>query len=194
MVPGTVAGVLALAAVVGFGVGLPELTESAADETEAEERTPAAELLPDQLPGGLMPIGDVAPENAEMVAGFETFADERIADVFGADAAVRHYGSADRMQAASLTIIDLEPGLFQPAGPPQDPELLGVEVADKELQRIGDATCWIIWGSPEQAQTGQPVAVDCQQGADGRTFDLYTIGMSPEATAEALDGAVAAAG
>lgn len=194
VVPGTVAGVLALAAFVGFAVGLPELTESDSDAAAEEaDSKPVAELLPAALTGGLVTIAEMSPESSEMAEGQDSFGASHLEEVFDADAAVRRYATPDQQDIAVLTIIDIEPGLFQPAGPPVDPELLGAPVAQNELQKIGDAQCWINWGSPEvYAQTeGQPLNVDCQQGADGRTFDLYAIGMTAEEVAQALDDVVA---
>lgn len=180
---GAVAGVVLLAAMFGFVVGLPEAV--------GEDPESAAELpvLPDELPGGLVPLDelDVVSDPALIVDQAEYGAD-RISELFGAEAETRVYGREEPQAVLSLTVIDREAGMFLPEGPPYDPALIGQETPNFEMVEVDGAVCTILYGTPEQAaQTGgAPIQVDCQLGQDGQTLYGIANGLAAEEVVEIL--------
>jgi hypothetical protein len=188
---GVVLGLVLLGAVAAFAIGLPKAT----DEGEAE----AAEVvLPDELPHGLVAEDVQGPEGgaegqeyAERVTAIQDSAVEGLEDIYGDPAAVRGYASDDGSVQATVTVLDRAPGLFDPHGPPIDPELLRLERSLYELRRVGDAVCDLYW--QQVVPEGQPVddsapsAVQCQLGDGDRTLELFGSGLSAEAAVEILE-------
>ena len=62
--------------------------------------------------------------------------------------------SDDGAVQATVTVLDRPPGLFDPHGPPIDPELLQLERSIYELRRVGDAVCDLYW--QQVVPEGQP--------------------------------------
>lgn len=184
---GVLLGVLLLGGLVGFAVGLPKWIDA------EPERTPAVDLLPPNLEDGdLNPIGEVIPEAAEQNAELETEIADRQREVLGADYAFRYYASAELERIAAVTIADLEPGLFQPGGPPA--ELAEGQNPAGHLQQLefGDVLCYAQWGNVEQIEASQrPSSVQCQRSEDGRTFELFIAGVTADDAAATLNAVVA---
>ena len=91
-----------------------------------------------------------------------------------------------------MTVLDRSPGLFDPHGPPIDPELLQLERSIYELRRVGDAVCDLYWqqvvpeGQPIDDKVG-PAAVQCQLGDGDRTLEIFGSGLSAEEAVEILE-------
>lgn len=185
---GGLAGLLVLAGIAGFAIGLPALVGE--DESASP---PVAELFPASLlDGALVPLGEASSELAEANRDQEEAIAARQSEVYDADYAVRHYADASFSVVGGVTILDREAGLFQPQGAPA--ELAeGQSLARATTQVVyGDVICYETWGSVEQIEENQrPEAVQCRRGADGRTFDIYLVGTTADQTASALNEVVA---
>ena len=191
---GVLLGVVLLGAVAAFGIALPKATGE--DDAGAE----AAEIeLPDELPHGLLAEdlsdpegGSEAEEYAGRVAAIQKSAASGLEDIFGAPAAVRGYATDDGSIQATVTVLDKEPGLFDPHGPPIEPGLLQLERSVYELRLVGDAVCDLYWqqvvpeGQPLD-EAAAPAAVQCQLGVGDRTIELFGSGLSVEAASDILD-------
>ena len=86
---GAASGVLLLAGVVGFAVGLPEVTGDEAEASgdaespAAQAGTPPAELIPETLlDGALVRYPAIDPQMTEVADQVETFGTEKLTDVF----------------------------------------------------------------------------------------------------------------
>jgi hypothetical protein len=192
-VAGVLTGAVLLGAVAAFGIALPKATGD--DDTE----TASEIVLPDTLPHGLV-AEDVADEGggaegeeyAGRVAEIQKSAIDGLEEIFGDAAAIRGYASDDGSVQATVTVLDRAPGLFDPHGPPIDPELLQLERSIYELRRVGDAVCDLYW--QQVVPEGQPVddavapaAVQCQLGDGERTLELFGSGLSAEDAVEILE-------
>jgi hypothetical protein len=191
---GVVLGLVLLGAVAAFAIGLPKATDEKASEADGIE-------LPDQLPHGLMAEdvldregGAKAQEYADRVAAIQDSAVKGLEDIYGDPAAVRGYASDDGTVQATVTVLDQAPGLFDPHGPPIEPELLQLERSIYELRRVGDAVCDLYW--QQVVPLGQPVgdadpsAIQCQLGDGDRTLEIFGSGLSSEAAVEILESLV----
>jgi hypothetical protein len=192
-VVGVLTGVVLLGAVAAFGIALPKATGD--DDTE----TASEIVLPDTLPHGLV-AEDVADEDggaegeeyAGRVAEIQKSAIDGLEEIFGEPAAIRGYASDDGSVQATVTVLDRAPGLFDPHGPPIDPELLQLERSIYELRRVGDAVCDLYW--QQVVPEGQPIddaaapsAVQCQLGDGDRTLEIFGSGLSAEDAVEILE-------
>jgi hypothetical protein len=192
-VAGVLTGAVLLGAVAAFGIALPKATGD--DDTE----TASEIVLPDTLPHGLV-AEDVADEDggaegeeyAGRVAEIQKSAIDGLEEIFGDAAAIRGYASDDGSVQATVTVLDRAPGLFDPHGPPIDPELLQLERSIYELRRVGDAVCDLYW--QQVVPEGQPIddaaapaAVQCQLGDGERTLELFGSGLSAEDAVEILE-------
>jgi hypothetical protein len=189
---GVLLGVVLLGAVAAFAIALPKVTD--------DEGAEAAEIeLPDQLPHGLVAEDVQGPEGgaegqeyADRVTAIQDSAAEGLEDIYGDPAAVRGYATDDGSVQATVTVLDRAPGLFDPHGPPIEPELLELERSIYELRRVGDAVCDLYWqqvvpaGQPVD-ETADPSAVQCQLGDGDRTLELFGSGLSAEAAVEILE-------
>jgi hypothetical protein len=192
-VAGVLTGVVLLGAVAAFGIALPKATGD--DDTEAASEI----VLPDTLPHGLVAEdvadeggGPEAEEYAGRVAEIQTSAIDGLEEIFGAPAAIRGYASDDGSVQATVTVLDRAPGLFDPHGPPIDPELLQLERSIYELRRVDDAVCDLYW--QQVVPEGQPVddavapsAVQCQLGDGDRTLELFGSGLTADEAVEILE-------
>ena len=191
-IAGVVTGVVLLGAVAAFGIALPKATGE--DEPDAAEV-----VLPDKLPHGLVAEdvpdeagGPEAQDYADRVAEIQKSAIEGLEEIFDAPAAIRGYASDDGAVQATVTVLDRPPGLFDPHGPPIDPELLQLERSIYELRQVGDAVCDLYWqqvvpeGQPIDDEAG-PAAVQCQLGDGDRTLELFGSGLSAEDAVEILE-------
>jgi hypothetical protein len=190
MLIGVLLGLVLLGAVAAFAIGLPKAT----DEGDAE----SAEIeLPDRLPHGLVAEdvldrerGAKAQEYADRVSAIQDSAVEGLEEIYGDPAAIRGYASDDGAVQVTVTVLDRAPGLFDPHGPPIDPELLQLERSIYELRRVGDAVCDLYW--QQVVPQGQPVgdadpsAVQCQLGDGDRTLEIFASGLSAEDAVDIL--------
>ena len=182
---GVVVGLVLLGAVAAFGIGLPKATDD--DATKAEEI-----VLPDELPHGLIAQDELGGEVADQYAAIQDSAAEGLEDIYGDAAAVRGYASEDGSIQATVTVLNRAPGLFDPHGPPIDPQLLGLERSIYELRPVGEAVCDLYWQQP--VPEGQPVdesadpgGVMCQLGDGDRTWEFFGSGLSAEEAVEVLE-------
>jgi hypothetical protein len=179
-----VVGVLVLATVAGFAIGLPKLVgeggQSAAD---------VAGTLPDEvLDGRLVRVEELDPEGPERIAEMQDFAAERFGEVFDTDAAVQIYAAEDQSAVAEVVVVAGDAGFFKGALP-DDPDTVDPASGWEELATYGEVICYNVWGPEQQtmANDGKPLTVYCQREADGLTYDIRSGGLSPEDTSAALD-------
>lgn len=196
-------GVVLLALVVGFAVGLPEISDDHAAADEATSSGPRIETLvalPETLPQGLvsltspeMPADLVAQTGgAEKIAEIIASASDNVADLFGGPADFGLYGKLDGSALLTVTVAPGEPGLFLPDGAPISAEVQGVPRSDLEVVRIDDAVCSVLYSQP--VAPGQPVdpeeqpaRIHCQLGSSGLLYDVTGQGLSVAETLEAAD-------
>lgn len=175
LVRGGVAGLAGLAGLTVFVVGLPAADPHGAAAT-------AAWALPDELPGGLVPQAQVAPDRAELIGQQEQFGAARLEELYGVPAEVRAYATEDRSAQVFLTVVAREPGVLLALGPPYDPQLVGQEHAQAELTEVDGAICASVPVPAEQRTPDGPevLQVECQTGAGGLTFDVFAVGVGVE--------------
>jgi hypothetical protein len=184
---GLLLGILLLAGAVGFGVGLPQWTQT------QEERTSVSDLLPESLrEGNLVPLGTVVPELAQVNEEQQQLIAERQSRVYDADYATGYYAAdASLSTMGAVTILDREPSLFQPGGPPVV-LAQGQSRANTPAQVVyGNVTCHEQWGPEATLGAGVPVSVQCQRGDGGRTYEVFFAGMTSEVAASVLNEVVA---
>ncbi|TYL54798.1 hypothetical protein FXB39_04065 [Nocardioides sp. BGMRC 2183] len=191
---GIATGAILLAGVVGFGVGLPEVT---GDGTA----TPPA--LPDEI-AGFTALSEVTAEEAGVTSEedraaleqFLTNAEKQDADAAKAlgeeygDASVRAYVDAEAMANAaqtggagqfSVTVVPGDDtGLVFSGGPYQGETY--------QLQTIDGHRCSVAWQSstPGAEPTDLDYQVECRTAEGGLVYDIYSIGIAPEQAAEIL--------
>ncbi len=198
---GAASGVLLLAGVVGFAVGLPEVTGDEADASGeagtavAESGTPPAELIPETLlDGALVRYPAIDPQMTEVAAQVETFGTDKLTDVFGTGVAVGLYATPDLQVQVAVTIYDGESGLFLQKGPPVPPEMAASQETIGDIVRQGDSVCIAQWQAQTYAQDGPPFQAQCQRVVAGRTINVYaTPGLTIEQTADLVDDVAAQA-
>jgi len=184
---GILLGVVLLGAVAAFGIALPKAT---GDDEDREAAAPVE--LPDTLPHGLVAQDTVEGPQGEQYATVQGSAVAGLEEIFGAPAALRGYAARGGAVQATVTVLDRAPGLFDPHGPPIDPEVLGMERSVYELRRVGDAVCDLFWQQvvPQGAavdEAADPAALQCQLGVGDRTIELFASGMSIEDAADVLE-------
>lgn len=195
---GAASGVVLLAGLVGFAVGLPEVVD---DESQAADRGPAAgkpsaDLLPDRLLGGaLVTLDSVGPQYAPVAEEVRRYSSETLTDAFATDVAVGIYATPDLQAQVAVTIYDGESGLFLQAGPPVPPAMDSADETIGEVVRSGDAVCVAQWQVQDRADGRPPFQVQCQRVVGGRTVNVYaTPGISVEQTTDIVDDVVDQAG
>ncbi len=187
---GALGGLVLLGLMVLFAVGLPRWEGEGAqasphsDDASAPAGPTGSIELPETLPGGFVALdsdqipaalSSRLPDAGTITSGLKRTAGD-LADLFGAPAQIRAYVNPTTQTFATVTVLDDDPGLFVPEGPPADPADTRPKTYD--LVRVGDAVCAQYLGQPTDAQ-GQPVAGDpvprrahCQVGTRGRTVDV----------------------
>ncbi|MDZ5622728.1 hypothetical protein SFC88_17940 [Nocardioides sp. HM23] len=190
---GAASGVVLLAGVVGFAVGLPEETE---DQAADASSTPAAELIPESLLGGaLVRYPEIDPQMQSVSDEVEQFGGDKLADVFDTDVAVGIYATPDLQVQVAVTVYNGESGLFLQKGPPVPPNLAASQQTISDIVRQGDSVCIAQWEAQAFEQEGPPFQTQCQRVVDGRTVNVYaTPGLTIEQTAELVDDVVSQAG
>lgn len=193
---GIATGAVLLAGVAGFGVGLPKVIDS---PDAAAATVPS---LPDKI-GTMTALSAVTAEDAQAktdedragidqltVAAKENDANaiKLLKKQYG-DAVVRAYVDVAQMRTAqqtgsvgqfTITVVPGEAGLVMPGGP--------YERESYKLQVIDGHKCSVAWSA---SPTGEPPTaaayqVECRAEADGLTYDIYSLGMTPEDVAAAL--------
>ncbi|WP_340540857.1 hypothetical protein [Nocardioides sp. GXZ039] len=201
-----VLGLVLLAAMVGFAVGLPKSEGDEAPDLDSSDSSSADVSLPDSLPGGLIALdsGDLPPELQAQIADPTILAEQQksavdsLSELYDAPASFRVYSAEDGLSVAQVTGVGRAAGVMLADFPPIDPGLLGVARNNVELVDVGDAVCALTWSG--QVPQGQPIdpaevpqAVRCQQGDDARTFEIQAQGMSAETAADVVDSLVTSA-
>ncbi len=194
---GAASGVVLLAGVFGFAVGLPEV---AGDESDAQadsdgrpdsgtDGRPVADLLPATiLDGALQRYPDIDPQYAETVGQVEVYSGDKLTEVFGAEAAVGLYTTPDLQVQVAVTIYDGQSGLFLQQGPPVPPEMAVSSQTVGDVVRQGDSVCIAQWESQAYTQDQPPFQAQCQRVVAGRTINVYASpGLTVEQTAELVD-------
>ncbi|PWN01961.1 hypothetical protein DJ010_15585 [Nocardioides silvaticus] len=178
---GAASGAALLAGVVGFAVGLPEVTGDEPDGGGTEQSdvsgTPATDLLPeDLLDGALVRYTSLNQELAPLFEDVEAYGGEQLTDSFDTDSAVGVYATPDEQVRVAVTIYNGESGLFIQTGPPVPPEMSANSETQGEYVRHGDAVCFAQYQSQAKAEGGPPFQVQCQLVAGGRTINVYEAG------------------
>ena len=139
---GAATGVVLLAGVFGFAVGLPEVTgdepEATDDGTEQGGNSkPVAELLPESLLNqALVRFKDLDPRYVAVADEFETYGAEKLTEAFGTDVATAVYVTPGLDAQAIVTLYDGESGLFLQDGPPEPPAMSGGQRPIADVVRI----------------------------------------------------------
>lgn len=193
-------GVVLLAAVVGFAVGLPEVAGAEGAEGGEGPGVEALAPLPESLPGDLVSLTspEMPAEIVEQSGGAEALADivdsgaANVAELYGEPSAFGIYGRTDGSVLVTVTVGPGEPGLFVPDGTPISPEVQGVARSTLDFVQTDDGVCSVIYAQPIAAgQAADPAElpqrVHCQLGADGLLYDVTSQGLSIEETVAAAD-------
>lgn len=191
---GILLGILILGAILLLAVGLPRLT-GAAEETVS---------LPDELPGGLVAIGEVTPPEGavEDPEGFQEAQRETIDyiertydEVYEHPVAFQAYTDEALERFVTVTVYAAPGGAFGPAQGFASAEAQGLARPQTELLREGDAVCIANWPQTEAGTQPQeddvPAGLTCQQSDGERTVQLASTGETVQATADLLDRVVA---
>lgn len=187
---GLALGVVLLALMAAFAIGLPKAVGSGDEEGEGAAAEPVS--LPDELAGGFVAERDPdvpAPQGADPAtyadtrAKLEDSATTLMSDLYDADVAVKGYRTVDGSKSISITVADVPAGLFEPLGPPVAPEIFELERSNYELKTVDGAICAVSWTNPLPA--GQavdpaevPASVNCQLGDDDRAYQIFGVGLT----------------
>lgn len=195
---GAASGVVLLAGVFGFAVGLPEVVgddAEAAPGADAGSDRPVEDLLPlTLLDGALQRYSDIDPQYSEMSLEVEAYSGDKLAEVFGADAAVALYATPDVQTQVAVTIYDGESGLFLQTGPPVPPAMSANAETVSDYVREGDSVCFVQWQAGAQEAGQPPFQLQCQRVVAGHTVNVYTGGgVSIEQAVDMVDDVVAQA-
>jgi hypothetical protein len=190
---GLLLGVVLLGAVAAFGIALPKATGDHEAETggTSEPGGTGAIELPDELPHGLVAQDQLDGEAAGRYAAAQQSAVEGFAEIYDESVGVRGYANDDGRIQATVTVLDRAPGLFDPNGPPIDPEVLGLARSVYELRRVGDAVCNLNFqqvvpqGQPVD-DSAAPASLQCQQGDGDRTIELFGSGLTLDQAVDVL--------
>lgn len=186
---GITSGVLLLAGVVGFGVGVPEVTGSSSSSSAA---------VPD-LPDGIEGYTalDAVPAEAAQQLGADPAtsaeqdvnADKALTEEYG-DASVRYYVDLEGVEQAavtgalgrfSLTVVPGEDDVLPIFGGPYESETY-------EMRTIDGHRCAVAWNPP--ADGSEPTALDyqveCRQAVDGLVYDILAQSIAPDEVAALL--------
>jgi hypothetical protein len=209
-VAGVAGGVLLLAGVVGFGVGLPEVIEGEAGHAASAELP----KLPDALSDDVKALSAVTPEDAkaqteedrEQIEAFtqqveksDAEAASHLASLYD-DATVRSYVSLASMdpekssglKTLGVSVVPGEAGMVIPRGPF---EIEG-QGAHYKLQKIDGHQCAVSWSEQIDPATGQPAEgqdssasyqVECRADRDGLAYSVFGNGFDEKQIAGFLD-------
>lgn len=196
-VTGIVSGVVLLAGVVGFGVGVPEMTgeTSSASAPELPDNIGSFRAFTVLTPADLGAQGAEQEESyasdIEMVAGLEEQAEKTLTEQYG-DASVRRYIDDEQVRSGTsagvftLTVVPGDDtGLVIPYGPFE-------QEGAYELRTIDGHRCAVLSQSstPGAQPTEADYQVECSTVADGMVYDLHAVALAPEDVAALLTEAV----
>ena len=188
---------VALALLVGFAVGLHEITGDGHSGPGTETLAP----LPDALPGDLISLlgEDTPPELVAQSGGPEQLealvasASGNLATLFGEPTAFGVYSKADGSALVTVTVGPGGPGLFVPDGAPVGATEQGAARASLEMVRATDETvCSVIYataiaeGQPVDPAE-QPSRIHCQLGSDGLLYDVTGQGIGVDEVVTAAE-------
>jgi hypothetical protein len=189
-----VAGLVLLALVVAFAVGLPK----ASGEPEEGGATAQLATLPDTLPGGFVDLAGVGgPQGGDSAA--IDYVNQVLGEVYPDEPTeFRVYVDQERQALLTVTLFAADGGAFFPPNGVADPQALGLDRAPTELVRQGEAVCEASYqsGAPGAASGGdeEPLAVSCQQPHDGTTVQIGSQGIGVDETVDLLGDLVTALG
>ncbi len=189
-------GVVLLALVLGFVVGLPKAEGGETSGSGGSDSRVLTDLapLPDTLPGDLVSLSspDMPPElvaqtgGADRLAAVTGSAAENLTALFGGPADFEIYGKVDGSALLTVTVGPGEPGLFVPDGAPVSADVQGVTRSDLEVVRVADDTvCSVLYAQAASADAPadpaeQPSRVHCQLGSAGLLYDVTGQGLSTD--------------
>lgn len=199
---GIASGALLLAGVVGFAVGLPEITDEPAaheetTETDSEaavEHLPVDQVLPDSLAEGALVKPDSVNPEASQAGDAEIASGQTMTELFGTDVAVGIYIAPGTNVQVSLAVADRAPGIFAPFGPPIPSEYSQGNGVIFKQRVVGTAVCYELYAEEGYTEQTPPAQLQCQTGDDTRTYLVYATGglLASETVVEILDEVVAA--
>jgi hypothetical protein len=200
---GAASGVVLLAGVFGFAVGLPKVVgddsdahaDTDASQSAADDR-PAADLLPDTiLNGALQRYEQIDQKYAKVAGEVEGYSGDKLTEVFGNDSAVGLYATPDLEVRVEVTIYDGESGLFLQTGPPVPPEMNPTAQTISDLLRERDTPCIAQWQVRAYQEKAPPFQVQCQRVYSGRTINVYAApGLTVEQTVDIVEDIAKQAG
>jgi hypothetical protein len=209
---GVAAGVLLLAGVVGFGVGLPHVVDD--DQSAA----PALPKLPDALSSDVKALSAVTATDAhaksdqdrediatfaKRVAASDKKAAAHLASIYD-EATVRSYISLASMdpqksqgvRTLGVTVVPGDAGMVIPRGPF---EIEG-QGAHYTLKKINGHRCAVSWSEQIDPSTGQPASgadtsasyqVECRDDREGLAYSVFANGFEEKQVAGFLDEVLA---
>lgn len=198
---GLAGGVVALALVGGFAIGLPKA--DGGDTAMTASQLPA---LPDTLPQGLTAVEVLAQQQVDTQGSqadqAQQFLDEQgkiqgsavdaLKQQYDAPVELRAYQTSDLKSQLTVTVIGTSAGPFLPQGPVPDPATYGYARGAYSLDTIGDAVCSLAWSQPvpqgQQVDPAEvPSSVYCQLGHGDTTYYAIGNGFTGQQTVDILD-------
>lgn len=209
-IAGAVTGVVLLAGVVGFGVGLPEVVGDGGTTASAD-----LPELPDRLDDRMVALSAVTPEQVgattpqdeagigqvtEAAAKGDAAAGSALAEQYGA-ATVRAYVDVSAMTGGgaqtppaqvAVTVVPGDAGLVIPNGP----FAIDQSGSHYELREVDGHRCALAWRDEVDPMTGAPTGAEvpasayqaeCRAERDGVAYDVFSTGLDPEELAGYLD-------
>jgi len=173
-------GILLLALVAGFGIGLPQL-----DEGGHGGSSDAPLSLPDELPGGYPAADDPAAfADTDLAEQGEQIADQQrsstdygnsvLGDVLDRPAATRTY-VADGSIPVFVQVFRADGVAFAPQSFVDPASGQG---GGTTMERVGAGVCILTYGqSMPGDDAAEPMAAQCQVAGDGITVQLHASGV-----------------
>jgi len=197
-IAGIVAGIILLAVIAGYAIGLPKADDSdelpslpdhlgdlvalsVASPTQLGNNNPQAgaafaQATPEQAASAIKTINAGAVSSDDKAAA-------HLARLYG-DATMRSYiDGTNKSQGGQLavTVVDGHAGMVIPGGPAETVSASGVHY---DLKRMGAALCAGQWQEPQAASAQGPAtgvaygSAECRIERDGLTYDAYGSGLS----------------
>lgn len=219
-VVGSVVGVLALAVLIGYAVGLPKAVGG--DDGRATSTAPSLPTLPDRLDARLVAMAAVSPDDfgftpqqnqqvaraiGRASAQQDAAASKKLSELYGTPAVVRYYArpedvvkalhTGDAVSSVAVTVLAAPPGLVLPSGPVTADEAM---IGHYDLTKVHGHQCAAVF---QGAQPKTPVSpatpasyklAECRDTAGGLTYDVFGSGVSLDQVVGYLDELLARAG
>lgn len=213
-VVGIVVGILALAVVVGYSVGLPKAVGG-----DDGQSSPSLPTLPDRLDASFVAMSAVTPgdfsftasQNKAVAKGVgrasaqqDANASKKLSDLYGTPAVVRYYArpkdvltalrTGQAIESVAVTVIATPPGLVLPSGPVTAD---GATLGHYDLTKVHGHQCATVF---QGAQPKTPVSPatpasyklsECRGTSGGLTYDVFGTGVSLDQVAGYLDDLLA---